>query len=812
MPGARGNNSARRVVAAPPTPSEKPLPAVNDVHEALTYDAELNEAIGAFAQSAAALLASASPFQRLRDWRGQSPRFDRAMWSKIAEAGWPALLVPEAQGGLGLDLLHACAVLVEVGRHPVPEPVLAAAGHAPAILRELPASPLRDELLRQIASGERIVGVAWQESPGGAEDRMPAGTTAREAGRRVLLEGQKQWVVPARGADGWLVAAWSDEGPGWYWLPADDIGAGDVQELVRADGSSMGTLALRGVSVPPSHCLGVGDDAQRAMERGNDAARLLQAAELLGIAEQAFQLTLDYLDTRVQFGQAIGANQALQHRMVDGFVQLKLARAALRESLAEAATARALGRAASRAKARCAGAALHITRLAVQFHGAIGFTDECDVGFFFKRALQLNAWLGTASAHRLRWLDQSDRNGAADDAQSLGAREPEPARGDADWSRYSDAEFRAMVRGFIRRHYPEALRHPSRRLRWHEIKGWYFALGQQGWLAPAWPKEHGGMALPAEKMLAFIEEMEDWGVARMPDQGLINLGPILIRYGTPAQQQRYLPKILSGEHVWCQGYSEPNAGSDLASLRCEAVPDGDDFVVTGQKIWTTLAQDATHIFLLVRTNKAVKKQAGISFLLADIRSPGVTVRPIRNIAGEEEFCEVFFDRVRVPRANLVGEIDQGWTIAKALLGWERLFVGSPKTSQHALGLLRRAAADRGLLRDGAFRARLAELELDVADLRGCYAHYAEIVKRGEAIPASVSVLKIWATETYTRIAAQLVESCDEDGSAAGGPAGTERAPVHAMSPLMTATITTIYGGTNEIQRNILARQVLNLGA
>ena len=270
-----------------------------------------------------------------------------------------------------------------------------------------------------------------------------------------------------------------------------------------------------------------------------------------------------------------------------------------------------------------------------------------------------------------------------------------------------------------------------------------------------------------------------------------------------------MPKIISGEHVWCQGYSEPNAGSDLASLRTEAVPDGDNFVVNGQKIWTTLAQDATHIFLLVRTDKTVKKQAGISFLLADLKSPGITIRPIRNIAGEEEFCEVFLDNVRVPRENLVGGLNEGWNIAKALLGYERLFVGSPKTVHHALGLLRQFASHQGLLDDAAFSAELAELELDLADLLAAYTVFADIVKRGDALPPSVSLLKIFATETYTRIAAKIVEVAAEHG-------GSRReldlgdTAVDPLAPLFTATITTIYGGSNEIQRNILARQVLGL--
>jgi alkylation response protein AidB-like acyl-CoA dehydrogenase len=211
----------------------------------------------------------------------------------------------------------------------------------------------------------------------------------------------------------------------------------------------------------------------------------------------------------------------------------------------------------------------------------------------------------------------------------------------------------------------------------------------------------------------------------------------------------------------------------------------------------------------VRTDKQVKKQAGISFLLADLSSPGITVRPIRNIAGEEEFCEVFLDNVRVPSANLVGQLNEGWHIAKALLGFERLFVGSPKTCHHALSVLRQLARQQGLYDDAAFSADMAQLELDLADLQAVYAVFADRVKRGDRLPPSVSLLKIFATETYTRIAAKIVDVAAEHG-------GTRRGldlgghAVEPLAPLFTATITTIYGGSNEIQRNILARQVLDL--
>ena len=380
-----------------------------------------------------------------------------------------------------------------------------------------------------------------------------------------------------------------------------------------------------------------------------------------------------------------------------------------------------------------------------------------------------------------------------------------------DWNSLDTEDFRATVRRFFEHNYPEALRYPKRRLRWAEIRDWTLKLSAQGWLAPSWPVRYGGMGLAPEKLIAFIEEQERHGVARAPDMGISMVGPLLIQHGSDEQRAHYLPRILSCEDIWCQGYSEPNSGSDLASLRTEAVEDGDDFIVNGQKTWTTLAQDATHIFLLVRTDKAAKKQEGISFLLADMKTPGITVRPIRNIAGNEDFCEVFFDNVRVPRSQRVGELNKGWTIAKALLSFERIFLGSPKQSQYALARVREAAELLGLFDDAVFTDRYTQLALDVADLGTLYTRFVDQVKRGETLGPDVSMLKVFATETYSRLANLLVEIAGASGGMPGD-IEVEGGCIDVLTTFYNARPATIYGGSNEIQRNILATSVLLLPA
>jgi len=317
------------------------------------------------------------------------------------------------------------------------------------------------------------------------------------------------------------------------------------------------------------------------------------------------------------------------------------------------------------------------------------------------------------------------------------------------------------------------------------------------------------MGLDAGKMVIYLEEMERYGVARSPDQGITQVGPILMQFGTEAQKRHYLPRTLSGECIWCQGYSEPNAGSDLASLQTAAVPEGDHFVVNGQKIWTTLAHDATHIYLLARTDRQAKKQQGISFLLADLKTPGITIRPIRNIAGHEEFCEVFFDRVRVPRENLVGKLNEGWTVAKALLSFERLDIGSPRRPQYALRRLEMLARAKGLLDDPGFVDRFIALKLDLEDLASLYGRFVGRAKRGEPLGEDVSMLKIWAMETWQQLTELLIEAGAEEGVIAGVReiAGVE---TDFLSPFYYARPATIYGGSSEIQRNILAKYVLKL--
>ncbi|MBL0419302.1 acyl-CoA dehydrogenase [Ramlibacter sp. AW1] len=733
--------------------------------------------------------------------QGSPGEHDRAHWRQLGELGCLGALAPQAQGGLELDVGDVAGMVQEMGRALAPEPFVQAAVGAVGLLSLVAHSPLADTLLPRIIQGRLIPQLAWT-GPGQAE---PAPGSARlvPADGHALLQGLRHEVLPGQG-DGWLVLAQSGGAPVLCWVPAGTAGVTAVVHE-RVDGTTHAEVRFDRVRIEPRQQASGPLLNEHTITRVADNCRLCTAAELLGAAEPALQATLHYLRTRKQFGRPIGSFQALQHRAVDLYAQQRLAQAAIDSATSAARAGEAWSIACSRAKARATRAALAICREAVQMHGAMGFADECEAGLHLKRALGLAAWLGNEPAQRARVAGLLSRRG------EMAGDEPAAIRTTTrmDWKALDDEEFRLRVRDVFEREYPEELRNPPRRLRWHECRRFYQRLGELGLLAIAWPQAFGGAALPPGKQLIFMQEQDRWGVARAPDMGITMVGPGLIRYGTPAQRDRYLPAILRFEHMWCQGFSEPDAGSDLASLRTRAVRDGGDYVIDGAKIWTTFAQDATHMFMLARTDPTAKKQAGISMLLIDLATPGITIRPIRDIAGNDEFCEVRFDGVRVPLDALLGQENDGWTVAKSILASERIYLGNPRQSQNALKRLDAAAASLGLRADPVFMDRLTDLRLDVWDLVSLFESFAAQVQRGEPLGPDVSILKLIGSETYQRLAQLGIEALGADGARTGAVRLGE-ASDDLMSLFMNSRPATIYGGSSEVQRNVLAKHVLAL--
>ena len=374
----------------------------------------------------------------------------------------------------------------------------------------------------------------------------------------------------------------------------------------------------------------------------------------------------------------------------------------------------------------------------------------------------------------------------------------------------AESHFRIEVRTWLEANLPLALRGRTARPPPAELMPWYQALSRKGWIAPHWPKHYGGMGATLNEQIIITEELARIGAPQLPAQGLNHIGPILMKFGTEAQKAQHLPPIIAGTVIWAQGYSEPGAGSDLASLSTRATLEGDHFIVRGQKIWTTWGHHSDWMFALVRTDpQAQPRQAGISFLLVDLRSPGIRIRPIKTIAGDDEFSEVFFEDVIVPTENLVGKLNDGWCIANALLGHERLASSNPQFPLMALERIKTMARASGVIADPAFQDRLAAASINVTALSALFNHAVELTNNKHSPGPESSVIKIFASELLQTLNELLVQ-------AAGGHASTQNpittnfGVVDVAAPFLQSRRVTIYGGSSEIQRNVLARRVLNL--
>ncbi len=350
---------------------------------------------------------------------------------------------------------------------------------------------------------------------------------------------------------------------------------------------------------------------------------------------------------------------------------------------------------------------------------------------------------------------------------------------------------------------------------------WHKLLYKKGWVAPLWPKEYGGPGWSVTQRYIFGEETAKAETPVTLPFGLSMCGPVIFTFGNDEQKKKFLPRILSGEDWWCQGYSEPSSGSDLASLRTKAVREGDYYIVNGQKTWTTLAQYADWIFCLVRTNTDVKQQEGISFLLIDMKSPGITVKPIIVLDGAHEVNEVFFDNVKVPVANRVGEENKGWTYAKFLLVHERSGIARVAGSKRAVERLKeiaRAELDDGkpLIETDSFAHKVAELEIELSALEYTELRTLAAESKGQMAGPESSILKIRGTEIQQRITELTEEAVgyyalpnDRRKGSNEYPVGPDYA-VGAAGRYFNMRKASIYGGSNEIQRNIIAKAVLGL--
>ncbi len=386
-----------------------------------------------------------------------------------------------------------------------------------------------------------------------------------------------------------------------------------------------------------------------------------------------------------------------------------------------------------------------------------------------------------------------------------------------------EQQFRDDIRHWVRQNLPAHIAHKVQhglRLSRDDMQAWARILGKKGWLGYGWPQEFGGPGWNAVQRHLFEEECALAGAPRIVPFGPVMVAPVIMAFGNQAQQERFLPGIASGEVWWSQGYSEPGSGSDLASLKCRAERQGDKYIVNGQKTWTTLGQYGEWIFCLVRTSNEGKPQTGISFLLIDMKSPGVSVRPIRLLDGEYEVNEVWFDKVEVPAENLIGEENQGWTYAKFLLSHERTNIADVNRAKRELERLKRIAKTEGLWDDLRFRDQIALLEVDIVALEMLVLRVLSAMNSGKNALDIAGLLKIRGSEIQQRYTELMMLAAGPFAlpliaeAMDAGWQGDQPFPGGALhcAPLASNYLnmrkTTIYGGSNEVQRNIVAQTLL----
>ena len=377
----------------------------------------------------------------------------------------------------------------------------------------------------------------------------------------------------------------------------------------------------------------------------------------------------------------------------------------------------------------------------------------------------------------------------------------------------AEAQFRTEVRTWLEANLPKPLRGRTSRPPPVEIMPWYHALSRKGWIAPHWPKQYGGMGATLNEQIVMTEELARVGAPHLPVQGLNHIGPILMEFGTDAQKARFLPAMAAGEHVWAQGWSEPNAGSDMAAIRTTAIRIGDEYVLNGQKIWSTRAVWADWLFGLFRSDPESSRHHGLTFLMVPLSTPGITVRPIRQLNGQTGFAEIFFDDVRVPVENRLAAEGAGWQVAMATAGFERgLMLRSPARFQRTAQALRdlylahRDSADR----DPTLRERVVSAWMDAqAYALSTYATASRLLKGGH-IGAESSTNKVFWSELDLRMHQTALDILGAHGEVVPQTAAQHATLGHWLDGFLFAQAGPIYAGTNEIQRNIVAERMLGM--
>jgi len=750
---------------------------------------------------------------------------DMAIWSDMANLGWLALPFSEENGGLGGGAVDVSLIMEAIGRSLVVEPYLASVILAGGLIERLGAENHGAEILGALIAGTARPALAHVEKQTGFDlGNIAANAIRTSEGYR--LSGEKPLVPGGAVADMFLVSARLGSGIRLFAVPADTAGLSrKASKLV--DGSHAADLVLSDVSVPASALLD-GSDTLAEIEAAYDRANAALASEAVGIMDALLDATVNYAKERVQFGKPLAAFQALQHRMAEMAVKCQEARAsALLATLSVDAPRAMRVRGVSGARAKIGKVSRSVAQEAIQLHGAMGFSEEMPIGAWFRRLYAIENTFGSTADHLKRYGDTIRDPELLSGSLLRSPEADQSAAGEGMNLRMTEdeARFRDEVRAFLDTHLDEDLKRAERLnpsfLADPDIGlKWQAKLNEKGWVAPSWPKQYGGTGWTLAERYIFDQECERAGEPHLRGASIKMIAPVIMRYGSEKQKAFYLPRILSGEDLWAQGYSEPGSGSDLASLKTKAVLEGDHYVVNGSKIWSTLAHHATRMFALVRTADTGKKQEGITFILIDLKSPGVTIRPIRSICGTHEFNQVFFDDVKVLVSDRIGEEGEGWDIAKYLLEFERGGAFAGGVLRALLARLHRLASEplpdgRTMIDDPLFAARFAEIAMDV-DANDMLELAAMSKVQAGGNPGSVpsSTMKIERSRIRQSIAELAASILGPDALR-----WEEHRPLHelpeeseideerkvASAVYFNSRSQSIFGGSNEIQLEIIAK-------
>jgi len=699
-----------------------------------------------------------------------------ALWTTARELGIAAL---GADPGLG-GVQELCAAMEESGYAAAPIPLL------PTMLvnRLLAPLPAAAPWIKGLQDGRHLVCLCF----GPLDPDQPAAGLRHSGGR---ISGDVHLIEFAAEATHLAVV----EATRLCLVPLAAPG------VAIAPQPGLARPALCDIRLEEAACEAFDLDAD-ALTAAFDIARLALVARALGATTRAFELAVDHARLRRQFGQPIGRFQAIQHKLADGLTQIDGVRLALQDAAARCDAQGADWPFLAAAAAAAASPALRQTMLEIQHvFGAIGYSEEHESPHHFRRVhADLMLLGGVRRAREALACQLLDGDTHEMPAQDLGA----------------DAErLRGELRAWLRVHWDAAAQRASRALRGGD-HGWNpafsAALGRRGWIGLSWPERCGGGGRSLLEQFALIQEMERAGApASFHAAAEMLIGPAIMAFGSAEQQQRFLPAILRGELSICLGYSEPEAGSDLAALRTRAVRDGDDWIISGQKLWTTGLEHAQYIWLAARTHaEALSPQAGISIFLVALDTPGISRRPRMAFYGQP-FTATFWDGVRVPGDALIGAVDGGWKVITHALAAERLLMGGHATRLEALfaKLCRQIAQDAGLRRQAELRARIGELAAEIGIARQLVLRSARLTAQGKLALHEAAMCKAYTGELMERVAEAALDLL---GPRALLGAAADDAPCEGQieQMLRTSIMMVIGGGTNEIQRNLIAQRGLGL--